>query len=155
MTGDRSEVLVVYTDGAIGDKAAGAGAIVLNERGRVLRLANRTLPHMTSHEAEYAGLILGLELAAPFRFTQVEIRLDNEVVVYQMMGRFAVNSAILKRWHRQACAQATTLTNLSYRHIPRDSNRVADALAAEAAAGRAWSMDQPERMLAATLKERR
>src|SRR5438445_301990 len=93
--------LIVYADGAINDSAAGAGAVVQDEHGEVLALGNRTLSRMTNNEAEYAGLILGLEmavsLAAQIRAAQVEVRLDSEVVVYQMVGRFAVNSAALKR----------------------------------------------------------
>jgi ribonuclease HI len=72
------------------------------------------------------------------RARQIEIRLDSEVVVYQMIGKFAVRSAALKPLHRQACALARHFSHVSYVHIPRDQNLIADALAGEAVAGRRW-----------------
>ncbi|MEP7284279.1 MAG: ribonuclease HI family protein [Chloroflexota bacterium] len=142
-------MLIIYADGAIGGSTAGAGAVVQDRRGQVLALANRTLPRMTNNEAEYAGLLLGLEmalrLAAGTHTVQIEVRLDSEIVVYQMSGRFAVNSAALKRLHREACQRARNMTNLSYRHIPREANRIADALAGEAAAGRLWWLEKEDK----------
>jgi ribonuclease HI len=93
---------------------------------------------MTSGEAEYAGLMLALEIAAQRDAEEVEVRLDSEVVVYQMIGRFAVNSARLKPCHQQACRLARALPRVRYSHVPREQNAIADALAAEAAAGRLW-----------------
>jgi len=71
-----------------------------------------------------------------------EIRLDSEVVVSQMIGRFSVNSATLKQWHQQACLLARSLTRVRYVHIPRELNGIADALAVEASAGRQWSISR-------------
>lgn len=138
--GTDGTALVIYADGAILPEQAGAGAVALDSSGRVVQLASRTLPAMTSGEAEYAGLMLALEVAAAHSAQQVEIRLDSAVVVYQMIGRFAVNSPRLKRCHQQACELARRLVQVQYRHVPRGENRLADALAIEAAAGRLWQM---------------
>jgi ribonuclease HI len=132
--------LIVHADGGIGEKQAGAGAILCTEKGEVLQLITRSLPLMTSNEAEYAGLILALELAAHYPQHLIEIRLDSEIVVYQMIGRFGVNSPKLKPLHRQACELSRSIPHLKLKHIRRESNRIADALAAEAAAGRSWSL---------------
>ena len=133
-----AERVVIYADGAINPQRAGVGIVMLDERDQVLLLANQTLPAMTSGEAEYAALTLALERAAEQHAVEVEIRLDSEVVVYQMIGRFAVNSARLKPYHQQACALARALPRVRYTHIPREQNSLADALAGEAAAGRLW-----------------
>ncbi len=132
--------IVILADGAIAPDKSGAGAIACDERGVLLAMANRTLPRMTNNEAEYAGLVTALEIAAQFKAYPVEICMDSEIVVYQMVGRFAVNSAALKVWHRKACELARALPHLTYRHIPREQNRMADALAADALAGRLWRM---------------
>jgi ribonuclease HI len=142
MTRSASEELIIYADGGISPKAAGVGIVASNGNGRIVSLANRTLPQMTNNEAEYAALVMALELAAQLRSQSVEIRLDSEVVVYQMIGRFAVNSAKLKPWHRKACALARAVPSLSFTHIRREENLLADALAAEAIAGRRWRMRQ-------------
>ncbi len=131
--------LIIFADGAISPDRAGAGIVARNADGHVILLANQILPPLTCQEAEYAGLVLALEVAAQLNAQAVEIRLDSEVVVNQMIGRFAVNSATLKPWHRKACELARSVRRLSYTHIPRRKNGIAHALAAEAVAGRRWT----------------
>lgn len=134
------EHLILYADGSIQPERAGAGIVVLDKWGGVVCVANRFLPPMTNNEAEYAGLVLALEVAIALGGQYVEVRLDSEVVVYQMMGRFAVNSPALKNWHQQACVLARLMPKVRYTHIPREHNAIADALATEASAGRKWKM---------------
>jgi len=135
---NRVKRLIFHADGAISPHAAGAGALARDEQGALQLLANRKLSAMTNNEAEYAGLLLVLELAAPYQAIPIEIRMDSEIVVYQMRGRFAVNSAALKTMHRQACALASKFQAVTYQHVPREHNRLADALAAEALLGNVW-----------------
>ncbi|MCC7446490.1 MAG: reverse transcriptase-like protein [Anaerolineae bacterium] len=132
--------VLILADGAIAPTCAGAAAIAQDAHGVLLALANRSLPRMTNNEAEYAGLVIALEMAARFKAVPIEIQMDSEVVVYQMIGRFSVNSAALKIWHRKACVLARAIPQVTYRHIPREQNRLADALAADAVAGRLWMM---------------
>ncbi|MBN8640028.1 MAG: reverse transcriptase-like protein [Anaerolineae bacterium] len=140
----RGGELILYADGATARDRAGAGAIALTRRREVLALANRPLPLVTNNEAEYSGLLLALELAASLGASAVEIRLDSEVVVGQMAGRWAVNSPKLKIPHQAACVLARGFQHITYKHIPRELNEVADALATEAAAGRVWRMLRAE-----------
>lgn len=130
----RPKLISVYCDGAIGDdhKAAGAGVVIRDERNEIIGLVKRGLPPMTNNEAEYAALALALEAVKPLRPHMLKIYMDSEVVVGQMRGRFAVNSANLKRWHTQTCQLARRFQEISYIHIPREANRLADALANEA-----------------------
>ncbi len=134
--------LIIFADGALTPTQSGAGIILYDDRGRILGLYNRQLPHMTCNEAEYHGLLLALEKAIEHPDLQIEIRLDSEIVVNQMNGRFAVNSAKLKPLHRQACELSRRVPHLTLTHISRELNRMADALAAEAAAGRTWRSEE-------------
>lgn len=131
--------LVIYADGGISPHRSGVGVVVQNPQGEVVLITNRSFPQtMNNTEAEYQGLLLALEVAQRFRDHAVEIRMDNEVVVYQMAGYYAVRSKHLKPLHRKACEMARQLRHVSYRHIPREKNLVANALAGEAVAGRRW-----------------
>lgn len=132
--GKRPKVISVYCDGAIGDnrRAAGAGVIIRDEQNEIIGLVKRGLPPMTNNEAEYAALTLALEAVGRLRPQTLNVYMDSEVVVGQMRGRFTVNSAALKRWHTQACQLARRFHEVSYIHIPREANRLADALANEA-----------------------
>lgn len=132
----RPDQLCIYCDGAIGDegRGTGLGVVVRDDKGEILGLVKRGLPAMTNNEAEYAALVLALEAAARFRPLSLRIHMDSEVVVGQMQGSFAVRSPALRRWHNQACRLARRFREVTYIHISRDANRLADALAAEALA---------------------
>lgn len=132
------EELIAYADGATGhrNRHTGVGAVLLDGKGRILAWANRRLDDMTNNEAEYAGLILALELALQRHPRRLRVYLDSAVVVGQMTGRCGVRSASLQHWHRRACQLARRLSRVTYQHVPRERNRLADALAFEALTGR-------------------
>lgn len=109
-----------------------AAAVARSEDGRILDLAWEELPNMTNNEAEYAGLLLGLKLAKRLHAQEAVCVLDSEVVVGQMEGRFAINSARLREWHWKACAAAREVPVVHYRLVPREWNRLADGLAGQA-----------------------
>jgi ribonuclease HI len=141
------ERLDIYCDGATGDdgRGAGLGVVVRDRKGEILGLVKRGLPPMTNNEAEYAALVLALEAAHRFKPAGLRVHMDSEVVVGQMQGLFAVHSPALKRWHSQACRLARRYRSVSYVHIPREHNRLADALAAEALAESAASRGRQAR----------
>lgn len=114
--------------------AAGAGcaAVARAEDGAVVEWAWRALPAMTNNEAEYAGLLLGLELARRLRADEVVCLLDSATVVGQMNGRLGVNSPSLRQWHRRAWAARRRLGAVRICYVPREWNCVADALARQA-----------------------
>lgn len=129
---------IVYADGSINPRRSGAGITICTADGTILRAVNRTLPRMTNNEAEYAALHLALTEVQRLNPRVVEIRMDSEIVVNQMAGRFAVNSPKLKPMHRLACELARQIKGIRYVHIRREQNAIADALATEASAGRHW-----------------
>lgn len=133
--------LVIYADGSITPKGAGAGIVVQNTAGRIVLLANRLLKPMTNNEAEYQGLIMAFETATQFTPPALEVRLDSEVVIYQMLGRFSVRSLLLKPLHRHACELARQFPHVKYTCIPREANMIANVLAFEAAVGHLWTSE--------------
>ena len=134
----RPAVLVVYCDGGIGAdrRATGLGVVVRDAQDEIIGLVKQRLGPMTNNEAEYAALVLALTTVQPRRPRRLRVFMDSEVVVGQMVGRFSIRSAVLKRWHAQACRLARNFEAIEYIHIPRDQNRLADALANEALGAR-------------------
>jgi ribonuclease HI len=135
---DRDRRLILYIDGSINPARSGAGVVALDRHNRVWQVANRALPVMTNNEAEYMALLLAFEVALGARAVDLDVRSDSEIVVGQMIGNFAVNSPRLKALHQQACGWATRFQRVTYTHIPREENSLADALAGEASSGRRW-----------------
>ena len=131
----------IHVDGAtIGVQHTGAAAIARSPEGYFLGWLSQQLPRMTNNEAEYHAVLLGLALANQLGVENVEIVSDSEVVVRQMRGISRVNSARLKPLHQGTCRAVAQFASVTFKHVPRAQNRLADALAAEAVNGRSVQM---------------
>jgi len=88
----------------------------------------------TNNVAEYSGLIAGLRLAEEFApGADVEVRMDSQLVVEQLSGRWKVRHPDLKPLAAEANRLAPFGT--TYTWVPRDQNAYADRLANEALDG--------------------
>ena len=129
--------VTIYVDGALaGGRQAGIAAVARTRQGQFLGWISRRLPKMTNNEAEYRAALLGLELARSLGAESVELVTDSQVVAQQMQGLSRVNSPRLKALHQQTCAASRSFREVAFRHVGREENKLADALAAEALAGR-------------------
>ncbi len=131
----------IHVDGSIGeagpsDGYTGIAAVARSAEGHFLGWMSRQLPPMTNNEAEYLAALLGLELAQQVSAKHVEIVSDSQVLVWQMNGQSLVHSQRLKPLHAQMCQAAGYFSSVRFRHVPREENQLADALATEALMGR-------------------
>lgn len=129
------ERLIIYADGgARGNPGpAGAGAAVLDVNGGVVAEVSHYLGRATNNVAEYAALIGGLVEAkrlAPE--AAVEVRMDSELVIKQMKGLYKVKHPNLKPLYAEAKELASGFSAISYVHVPREHNKLADKLANDA-----------------------
>jgi len=103
------------------------------------------VPARTCNEAEYQAVICGLELViARYPGARVRCLSDSLVVVEQISGRCQVRANSLQPLQQRATYLAGQLTGVSFVHIPREYNRLADALAWEALAGPRGLVDRTE-----------
>lgn len=136
------EQLVIYVDGATAGVAqVGVAAVARGPDGSFVGWLSRRLPRMTNVEAEYRAAQLGLDLARQLGAERVEIVTDSDVVVRQMLGHSRVLSKRLQELHRETTAATLAFTAVAFRHVPREQNRLADALAAEALEGKTVTMN--------------
>jgi len=132
--------LILQVDGTPGTPprgTAGLGLVVRNRAGRVVAWECATAPATTNNEAEYQAVIAGLALAQR-RFPGAPLRCltDSQIVVEQLAGRSRVRAASLLPLHTRATALARQAGHVTFVLIPRELNRLADALAWEALDGR-------------------
>lgn len=122
--------LRVFSDGAARGNPgpAGAGAVIESADGRVLARLGRYLGRATNNQAEYQGLILGLEHALEMGAREVEVFADSELLVRQLRGEYRVrNEGLLPLW-REAKGLLDRFEGFRLTHIPREKNVEADEM---------------------------
>jgi ribonuclease HI len=130
----RKTVAFLYTDGASRGNPgpAGAGVLLLDEKGRPILELNRFLGKATNNEAEYQALIAGLEAAEKLELSRLRIFLDSELVVKQLQGEYRVRNPRLQPLFDEVASRLQRLSSYAIMHVPRERNQVADRLANEA-----------------------
>lgn len=131
-------LLFVHTDGAIRPEKniSGLAAVVRDETGNIQAIWTRRVGRMTCNEAEYAAAILALESLSRFGVEKITLFSDSQVMIHQMNGIASAHAPILKQSQARLRALVVQFKEIEFRHIPREENRLADALANEAADGK-------------------
>jgi ribonuclease HI len=122
--------LTVFADGGSRGNPgpAASGAVVIDERGSVVREIGTFLGVTTNNVAEWTGLITGLEAALELGATEIVIRLDSELVVKQLKGVYRVKHPNMIPLHAKAKALLRKFTHVDIAHVPRKMNAAADAV---------------------------
>lgn len=135
------EKIILQTDGGSRGNPgpAGAGAVILDEKGKVLKEISAFLGTVTNNEAEYRAIILGLEILKKLfgkekiKNLEIEARLDSELVCRQLNGEYQIKEEKLMPLFIQVWnLRVADFKKLRFVHIPREQNAVADRLANEA-----------------------
>lgn len=133
--------IILYTDGgARGNPGvAGAGAIIVSPTGEIVAKLSKPLGVATNNEAEYQGALLGLEAVKKMygrdklATFEVEHRLDSELVAKQLRGEYQIKEERLWPWFIKIWnLRVAEIPHLSFVHVPRADNALADKLANEA-----------------------
>ena len=136
--------MVLQTDGgARGNPGpAGAGVAIFDETDEVVQTAKKFLgKDLTNNEAEYQALIFGLQTVfelfkekAELKSLDLEIKLDSELVVKQLRGEDKIKEARLKVLATEVkdIISYLGLASVTFTHIRREENELADKLANEA-----------------------
>lgn len=131
--------VVAYADGASrGNPGPSSfGAVVLDPDGTVLHETGQKIGVGTNNVAEYRGAIAALESALALGASEVELRMDSELIVRQLSGRYKVRNPKLIPLHNRMLALRERFERVVIAHVPRELNKHADRLANAALDGRA------------------
>nr|XP_027093628.1 uncharacterized protein LOC113714028 [Coffea arabica] len=113
-------------DGSLVDQQGGGGGILRDSNGRMIFAFSEGYTGVTSLQAEARALCTGLELCTLLDVTALLVEGDSKVVIDAVQGSCgcpASVAAILRR------IDQVTVRTLSYNHIYREGNAVADSLA--------------------------
>ena len=124
-------LVVCYADGVSRGNPgpAAIGGVVLAADGAVLHEVSERIGVATNNVAEWRAAVAVLEAAARLGVASVELRMDSELVVRQLTGRYQVHSAALVPYHQRAQELQRRFSRCAVRHVPRAQNARADQLA--------------------------
>lgn len=138
------EKVICFTDGgARGNPGPAAiGVYITDEAGTVLRELAQTIGNSTNNFAEYQAVLIGLEtvkqlLGEATRTTQIEIRLDSELVKKQLNAEYQIlEPGLVPLFMAIHNLRVASFPNLILTQIPREQNQEADRLVNEALDGK-------------------
>ncbi len=125
---------ILHTDGgARGNPGpAGIGVVLQASDGSLLAEVARSIGETTNNVAEYRALITGLEIALDHGVTELDVRLDSELVVSQLKGEWKIKNDRLRGLAARAEILMRRFDTIDLTHVPRAQNAAADRLANEA-----------------------
>lgn len=134
-----AEKIVMYTDGGSrgnpGPAAIGVYIETLNKK------YGECLGNKTNNEAEYGALIFGMKKIkqvlgnAKAKSATIECRLDSELVVKQLNHEYKLKEKHIQEFFLEIWNLMLDFGSVTFHHIPREQNKVADALVNEALDG--------------------
>ena len=124
----------LWTDGgARGNPGPAAFAYVLEaEDGTVLDARGESIGTATNNVAEYSALVAGLARAVAAGVSELDVRSDSELMVKQMRGEYRVKNRDLQSLFLDASRAARQIARVTYTHVRREHNELADRLVNEA-----------------------
>lgn len=127
----------LFTDGgARGNPGPAAyGYVLEGDDGTVIAAHGEAIGVATNNIAEYSALIAGLEKAIELALPDIEVVSDSELMVKQMRGEYKVKNAGLRPLSLRAVQLAQRLDTVTYRHVRREHNKLADRLVNDALDG--------------------
>lgn len=130
--------LTMHTDGgARGNPGpAGIGVAVYDQTDALIHEHCAFIGEATNNVAEYTAIVDGLRLLHTLvpdtKAVHLTVKLDSELVQRQMIGTYKVKDATLKTFFEQAQELILQFASVTFVHVPRSENKVADALANQA-----------------------
>lgn len=124
----------LYTDGGSrGNPGPSAiGYVIYDGQEQLLKKEGRFIGVTTNNQAEYTGLKEGLIAAKQLGIKELEVFMDSLLVVNQVKGIYKVKNNELWPPYEAVKNLAQDFDRISFSHVPRELNGVADGLVNEA-----------------------
>jgi len=107
---------------------AGAGAVIYNNEEEQWYGSTFVGKTATNNEAEYAGLIFGVQQALDMNIKSLVVKGDSQLVIRQMTGEYKCNSVNLLPFYEKAKKLEKEFDNIKFVHVLRNFNKRADEL---------------------------
>lgn len=131
---NKMDKIIIQTDGAARGNPgpAGIGGYIYLPSGERLLSFSEYIGEATNNVAEYSALLYALKQAVKYKALKVELKLDSELIVKQLQGIYKVKNEGLKPYYFSVKALLNNYLEVEIKHIYREANAEADALANKA-----------------------
>jgi ribonuclease HI len=134
------EKIFCYTDGGSRGNPgpAGAGVVVQDTKGNVLKEISEFLGNGTNNFAEYTAVVLALRglkelYGKKTKEMEFEIRMDSELVKKQLSDEYQIKEpGLVPSFIEIHNLRVAHFPHLIFVHVPREKNKRADKLANDA-----------------------
>lgn len=133
--------ITIYTDGGSRGNPgkAAIGVVFCNEKDQIIKKYGEYLGDgLTNNDAEYSAVIFALKKfkalfgKAIAENSEVEFKLDSELVVKQLNGEYKVENEKIQKFFMEIWNLKLDFKSIKFKHIPREKNKEADRLVNEA-----------------------
>ena len=120
---------VIYSDGGSrGNPGPSAASfVIIGDDQSVIEDGGEYLGITTNNQAEYQGVLLGLERALAMGISVVEFRIDSMLVVNQLKGIYKIKNRELWPINERITELVKKFKSVRFNHVPRELNKLADA----------------------------
>ena len=122
----------LHTDGGARGNPGPAGIGAVLKIGEKELLFKKYIGSTTNNQAEYQALLLGMKEAKEAGVDELECYLDSELVVKQLKREYKVKDGGLAILFVKAWNQMNDFKKVSFHHVRREQNKLADKLVNEA-----------------------
>ncbi|HTA76943.1 MAG TPA: ribonuclease HI family protein [bacterium] len=121
----------IYSDGACRGNPgpSGIGAVILNDKGKVVHEISKYIGVVTNNVAEYEALLEALDYCVKKNLSPVEILADSQLMIRQLSGQYKVKHPNMIPLHQKAKEYMLHLKVTGFTHVLREFNKRADELA--------------------------
>jgi len=128
MSTDYKTLKIFCDGGSRGNPGpAASGTVFTDQDDQVVGEFHQYLGITTNNVAEYTAVILAINELKNYTVDEIRFFLDSELVVRQLSGRYKVKNETLKPLHAQIQAWVAQTPNVSFTHVLRAKNKLADA----------------------------
>lgn len=125
--------LIIYTDGASRGNPGHAsyGFTISDEEGKLIHQEGKYIGIETNNIAEYSGVLNAFYWITENIKQEVEIKLyaDSKLVAEQLSGKWKIKNPAIRSLIEKIKELERKWLSVTYSHIPREQNKIADGLA--------------------------
>jgi len=124
----------LFTDGGSRGNPghSGIGIVCLNKDNEKVFKFKKYIGINTNNQAEYVALLQGIKTCVKKGIKNLNCFADSELMVKQLNGEYKMKNAGLKPLYRQVKEMKKSFKSITFNHVPRAKNKIADSLVNQA-----------------------